>query len=57
LNVKKDSFCPREDNEEVLDSKISYLSAIKALMYLANCIRSNISFATNLLVRFSSSST
>ena len=33
LNVKKDSFRPCEDNEEVLGPKGSCLSAIGALMY------------------------
>ena len=36
LNVKKDPFHPREDNEEILGPQIPYLSAIGALMYLAN---------------------
>ena len=57
LNVEKDSFRPSEDTEKVLSPKVSYLSAIGALMYLANCNRSDIAFVTNLLVRFSSSPT
>ena len=57
LNVEKDPFRPHEDNEEVLSSEVSYLSAIRAFMYLANCTRLNIAFAINLLVRFSSSPT
>jgi hypothetical protein len=35
LDVKKDYFCPRED-EEILGFEVSSLSAIGALMYLAN---------------------
>ena len=57
LNVKKNSFRPREDNEEVLGPEVSYLSVIIALMYLANCTQPDIAFATNLLARFSSSPT
>ena len=37
LNVEKDPFRPREDNEEVLGPEVPYLSAIGALMYLDNC--------------------
>lgn len=57
LNVEKDPFRPCEENEEVLDSETPYLSAIGALMYLANCTRPDIAFAVNLLARFSSSPT
>jgi len=54
LNVDKDPFRPKEDNEEDLDFEGSYLSVIGVLMYLANCIRPDIIFAVNLLARFSS---
>ena len=54
LNMKKDPFRPREDNEEVFGHEVAYLSAIVALIYLANCNRTYIIFATNLLARFSS---
>ena len=57
LNVEKDPFCPREDNKEIFGPEVPYLSAIRALMYLANCTRPDIAFATNLLARFSSSPT
>lgn len=57
LNIKNDPFRPCEDNEEVLGPEVPYLSAIGALMYLANCTRPDISFAVNLLARFSSSPT
>ena len=40
-------------DEELLDHKVPYLSAISALIYLANCTRSNISFSVNLLARYS----
>ena len=36
LDVKKDPFLPQEDDEETLDPEVPYLSAIGALMYLAN---------------------
>ena len=52
LNVKKDPFRPHEDNEEVLGLEVSYLSAIETLIYMANCTRPDITFATNLLARF-----
>jgi hypothetical protein len=37
LDVKKDHFRPREDDEEILCPEVPYLSAISVLMYLANC--------------------
>jgi hypothetical protein len=52
LEKDTDSFRPREEGEEVLGSEYPYLSAIRALMYLANNIRPNITFAVNLLVRY-----
>ena len=57
LNVEKNPFRPREDNEEVLSPEVPYLSAIGALMYLTNYTRPDIAFATNLLARFSLSPT
>ncbi|CAA7015992.1 unnamed protein product [Microthlaspi erraticum] len=57
LNVEKDPFRPPEENEKILGPEVPYLSAIGALMYLANCTRPDISFAINLLARFSSSPT
>ena len=47
LDVKKDPFWPQEDDEETLGPKVPYLSAIGALMYLANCTRLDIAFAVN----------
>lgn len=54
LNVEKDPFRPKEENEEDLITEVPYLSAIGALMYLSNCTRPDIAFAVNLLARFSS---
>jgi hypothetical protein len=53
LEKDSDPFQPRQEGEELLGSEYSYLSAIGALMYLANNIRSDIAFAVNLLARFS----
>ncbi|KAJ9544626.1 hypothetical protein OSB04_024333 [Centaurea solstitialis] len=55
LNVDNDPFRPWEENEELLGLEVPYLSAIGALMYLTNCTRPDISFAVNLLARFSAS--
>ena len=57
LDVKKDSFRPYEKGEELLGHEVPYLSAIGALMYLANCTRPDISFSVNLLARYSSAPT
>ncbi|KAK1434445.1 hypothetical protein QVD17_00187 [Tagetes erecta] len=53
LNVDKDPFRPCEDGEDILGPEVPYLNAIGALMYLTNCTRPDISFAVNLLARFS----
>jgi hypothetical protein len=37
LDVKKDHFLSLEDDEEILGLEVPYLSAIGALIYLANC--------------------
>jgi len=57
LDVNNDPYRPKEKHEELLGLKVPHLSAIWALMYLANYTRSNISFAINLLARYSSSPT
>ncbi|KAL0546737.1 hypothetical protein IC582_016650 [Cucumis melo] len=57
LDVKKDIFRSREDKEELLGPEVPYLSAIGALMYLANNTRPDIAFSVNLLARYSSSPT
>ncbi|MCR2848162.1 hypothetical protein KN825_16675, partial [Weizmannia coagulans] len=49
LDVNKDSFRPCEKGEELLGPEVPYLSAIGALMYLANCIPQDIAFSINLL--------
>ena len=36
LEVTKDPFWPKEENEELFGPEVLYLSAIGALMYLAN---------------------
>ena len=51
----KDQFRPRNEDEKVLGPEVPYLSAIGALMYLANCTRPDIAFAVNLLARYSAS--
>jgi hypothetical protein len=52
--LEKDTgpFRPRQEGEEVLGSEYPYLSAIGALMYLANNTRPDITFAVNLLARY-----
>ena len=53
LDVEKNPFCPKEDGQAILGPKVQYLSAIGALMYLANCTRPYIAFSVNLLARYS----
>ena len=57
LEVDKDLFHPKEENEKLLGPEVSYLSAIEALTYLANCTRPDIAFSVNLLARYSSTPT
>jgi hypothetical protein len=57
LDLVKDPFRPRDDEEQILGPEFPYLSAIGALMYLANNTRPNIAFAVNLLARHSSAPT
>ena len=57
LDVKNDPFRPCENGEELLGPEVPYLSAIGALMYLANCTRPDIAFSVNLLARYSSAPT
>ena len=49
LDIKKDPFRPKQDNEDILGPEVPYLSAIGALLYLAQCTRPDIAFAMNLL--------
>jgi hypothetical protein len=44
LDVKKDPYRPQENNEKAFDPEVPYLSAIGALMYLANNTISDIIF-------------
>ena len=55
LETIKDHFRPKGNDEELLGLEVPYLSAIGALMYLASHTRLDISFAVNLLARYSSS--
>ena len=57
LDVKNDSFRPCEKGEELLGLELPYLSAIGALMYLANCTCPDFAFFINLLARYSSAPT
>ncbi|RVW51150.1 Retrovirus-related Pol polyprotein from transposon TNT 1-94 [Vitis vinifera] len=57
LDVKKDPFRLCEKDEELLGLEVPYLSAIGALIYLANCTRLDIAFSVNLLARYSSAPT
>ena len=57
LDLKNDQFRPCEKGEELFGPEVSYLSAIGALMYLANCTHSYIAFSINLLARYSSAPT
>ena len=55
--MTKDLFQPKEENEELFGPEVPYLSAIGALMYLANYTRLDIDFSVNLLARYSSTPT
>ena len=57
LDMDKDPFRQQEKDEEQLGLEVSYLTAIWALMYIANYTLPDIEFAVNLLARYSSSPT
>jgi hypothetical protein len=57
LDMNKDQFRPKDEDEELLGTEVPYLSAIGALMYVANCTRPDIAFAVNLLARHSAAPT
>ena len=57
LQQDKDPFRSKEEGEAILGPEFPYLSAVGALMYLANCTQPNIAFAVNLLARYSSEPT
>ena len=44
LDVKRDPFRPNEDDEEILELEVPYLSVIGTLLYLAQCTKPDISF-------------
>ncbi|XP_070672499.1 secreted RxLR effector protein 161-like [Malus domestica] len=51
LDAKRDPFRPNEDKKEILKPEVPYLSAIGALLYLAQCTRPDISFTVNMMSR------
>jgi hypothetical protein len=53
LERDRDQFRPKSDDKKSLVPEVPYLSAIGSLMYLANCTMPTISFALNLLTRYS----
>ena len=57
LNVTNDPFRLSEEGEEILGPEVPYLSAIGALLYLANNTRPDIAFSVNLLARYSAAPT
>ena len=57
LEVKKDLFGPKEDNEKLLGLEIPYYNIIGAPLNLANYTRPDIVFLVNLLMRYSSTPT
>jgi hypothetical protein len=57
LEMKTDQFRPRDEGEDILGPQVPYLSAIGALMYLANCTRPDIAFAVNFLAQHSTAPT
>ncbi|KAM1635108.1 hypothetical protein ACFXTN_011968 [Malus domestica] len=57
LDAEQDPFLPKEDEKEILEPEFPYLSAIGALLYLAQCTRPDISFAVNILARYSNAPT
>jgi hypothetical protein len=48
LEMKTNQFRPRDEGEDILGPQVPYLSAIGALMYLANCTRPDIAFCSEL---------
>jgi hypothetical protein len=57
LEKDKDPFRPKQEGEEVFGAEYPYLSAIGALMYLANNTRPDIAFTVNCLIRHSAAPT
>ncbi|KAM1446751.1 hypothetical protein ACFXTO_005931 [Malus domestica] len=56
-DIKRDPFRPKEEDEMVIGPEVPYLSAVGALLYLAQCTRPDIAFSVNLLARYSSAPT
>ncbi|KAM0968089.1 hypothetical protein ACFX2J_016395 [Malus domestica] len=54
LDIQKDLFRPKEDDELVFGLEVPYLSAVGTLLYLAQYTRPDIAFSVNLLARCSS---
>lgn len=48
---------PNEDDEEILEPEVPYLSEIGALLYLAQCTKLDIFFVVNLLTSYSNAPT
>jgi hypothetical protein len=57
LDLEKDPFKQRNDEEKILGLEFPYLSVVGALMYIANNTRLDIAFAVTLLARYSSAPT
>ncbi|XP_070667829.1 secreted RxLR effector protein 161-like [Malus domestica] len=57
LDAKRDPFRPKKDEEEILEPEVPYLSAIGALLYMAQCTTPDISFVVNLYARYSNAPT
>ena len=57
LELKTDQFRPRDEGEEITGPHYPYLSAIGALMHLANCTWPDIAFVVNFLARHSAAPT
>jgi hypothetical protein len=57
MEKDKDLFKQRKEGEEVSGQEYPYLSAIGALIYLANNTRPKIAFTVNCLVRHSATPT
>jgi len=57
LDINKDPFRSHENNEELVGPEVPYLSAIDALMYLANTKRRDIIVSVNVLTRYISAPT
>lgn len=54
LDSRNDPFRPKENDETSLDLGTSYISEIDVLLCLVQCTKPNITFAVNLLDRYSS---